>query len=439
LTLAPPVTTTTVASVTTTTAAPVTTTTAVPETCPVVYQRDWCSPEQSTSLCWSPGEPDFDCPNNGICCFDGCSNQCGIPTQDLTVEVPTTTAAPECTTVLVYRNETVLHEMCAEAPGPDVCHSVWEDECKDECKDEEKPEEVCTTQMDQICTDKPCYPVTELVDQTDKECVTSPEECHTVPEEECKNVTETVCDHPTHETANVCQEVWVSGGECGSKVVCKEELGIKCKANKESQRWRREAGHDATWTSKFGELKWKIEDEVSSKKHEVSSKKHELKAKLSSKADQIKGKLASKADKLKGLICWPAKIEKCRWVPKECSKQVCHEEVVEVAPTCHDVTTPSCSLVEREECVPARETCTDVTKQVPVQSTKHCPMPPQQNCRQVENKVCKVVKKRDWVCKPVCKSVEKTDCQPGKPVENCWKVPKTVTYQVPKKVCSPKW
>merc|ERR1719175_121369 len=454
-------------------------------TCPVVYQRSRCSPEESSSTCWSPGQPDVDCPGNGICCFDGCSNQCGLPISDAPVEVPlsldlpapTTTApapapAPECTTVLVDKNETVIHEMCAEAPGPDVCHSVWEDECKEECRDVETPEEVCNSEWDEVCTDKPCYPITELVNQTETECVTSPEECHTVPEEECKNVTQEVCDNPANQTNKVCQVVRMSGGECGSKMMCKQELGVQCKASQ--RRWRRHATshtHDKSWlTSKFGDLKWRIEegvsskkgqlssknqeikDQVSSKTHQIkgklSSKAHQIKGKLSSKASQIKGKLSSKADQLKeklsskadqlkGKICWPAKVEKCRWVAKECEKEVCQDETV--APTCREVTTPNCQLVEREECVPARQTCADVIKQVPVQSTQHCPVPPQQSCRQVENKVCKTVQTKSSECNSVCTPLEKVDCQPGKPVQNCREVPKTVTYKVPKKVCTSKW
>ncbi len=28
------------------------------------------------SNCWSPGQGDTDCPNFGLCCFDGCANRC---------------------------------------------------------------------------------------------------------------------------------------------------------------------------------------------------------------------------------------------------------------------------------------------------------------------------------------------------------------------------
>ena len=34
------------------------------------------------STCWSPGQPDGDCPNFGLCCFDGCANTCGEGDRD---------------------------------------------------------------------------------------------------------------------------------------------------------------------------------------------------------------------------------------------------------------------------------------------------------------------------------------------------------------------
>merc|ERR1712090_120744 len=30
----------------------------------------------AVSNCWSPGQRDTDCPNNGLCCFDGCADLC---------------------------------------------------------------------------------------------------------------------------------------------------------------------------------------------------------------------------------------------------------------------------------------------------------------------------------------------------------------------------
>jgi hypothetical protein len=35
---------------------------------------DQCSGRKSN--CWSVGQPDVDCVNNALCCFDGCANVC---------------------------------------------------------------------------------------------------------------------------------------------------------------------------------------------------------------------------------------------------------------------------------------------------------------------------------------------------------------------------
>ena len=44
----------------------------------------------AVSNCWSVGEPDWDCPDNGLCCFDGCVNTClgssSPPPQQMTPE-----------------------------------------------------------------------------------------------------------------------------------------------------------------------------------------------------------------------------------------------------------------------------------------------------------------------------------------------------------------
>jgi len=46
-------------------------------TCPAAtpLSPDIC--EGAVSTCWSPGQRDADCPNFGLCCFDGCADTCG--------------------------------------------------------------------------------------------------------------------------------------------------------------------------------------------------------------------------------------------------------------------------------------------------------------------------------------------------------------------------
>ena len=41
--------------------------------CPHFQPSSYCEPAHE---CWSPGVPDEDCPHNGHCCFNGCSNVC---------------------------------------------------------------------------------------------------------------------------------------------------------------------------------------------------------------------------------------------------------------------------------------------------------------------------------------------------------------------------
>ena len=47
------------------------------DSCPSLSPLPSSDCEGSVSSCWSPGQPDGDCPDFGLCCFDGCSNTCG--------------------------------------------------------------------------------------------------------------------------------------------------------------------------------------------------------------------------------------------------------------------------------------------------------------------------------------------------------------------------
>jgi len=46
-------------------------------TCPAAEPLSPADCEGAVSTCWSPGQRDTDCPNNGLCCFDGCADTCG--------------------------------------------------------------------------------------------------------------------------------------------------------------------------------------------------------------------------------------------------------------------------------------------------------------------------------------------------------------------------
>ncbi len=44
--------------------------------CPNVNPLSDAECAGAVSNCWSPGQGDTDCPNFGLCCFDGCANRC---------------------------------------------------------------------------------------------------------------------------------------------------------------------------------------------------------------------------------------------------------------------------------------------------------------------------------------------------------------------------
>lgn len=48
------------------------------ETCPVIESKTEEECSGAVATCWSRGVPDVDCPDFGLCCFDGCVNTCKI-------------------------------------------------------------------------------------------------------------------------------------------------------------------------------------------------------------------------------------------------------------------------------------------------------------------------------------------------------------------------
>ena len=206
--------------------------------CPLVFLSNDCTPDESNSVCWSPGEPDVDCEDNDVCCFDGCSNQCGMPkerpqtyftTPALPIPGPppttpaptttstTTTTTTECPfhTVMVTITENIEVEMCQDIPAKTECLNTTVEKCADECRQvqvqhpvQEEVEE-CKTVTTTDCVDKPCEPITEQVPNNTTQCLTSPRTCHTVPEPVCKDVEVEECTES--EPKEVCKMVPQTG------------------------------------------------------------------------------------------------------------------------------------------------------------------------------------------------------------------------------------
>ena len=149
-------------------------------------------------------------------------------------------------------------------------------------------------------------------------------------------------------------------------------------------------------------------------------------------------KISSGVHRLKNLKkCRLVKAEKCAEVPypntHKCTLETCSH--VASVPQCTNTTKPVCAVVDKEKCTPSSETCTTVTRQVPVKSTAHCPTVPEKNCRTEEKQVCTTRQKLTKVCAPVCKPKEKRECKVGEPVKQCKQIPVVMTFKVPKQVC----
>jgi len=56
------------------------------DTCPVVETKTEAECEGTVATCWSRGVPDVDCPNFGLCCYDGCVNTCKLHEETEIVE-----------------------------------------------------------------------------------------------------------------------------------------------------------------------------------------------------------------------------------------------------------------------------------------------------------------------------------------------------------------
>lgn len=85
----------------------------------------------TVSNCWSPGFTDTDCPNNGLCCFDGCADTCvdgpkpppqvieqESAAQPQVVPVPTTTPATTTKATTGYNYPVPENPLIIEKPAP---------------------------------------------------------------------------------------------------------------------------------------------------------------------------------------------------------------------------------------------------------------------------------------------------------------------------------
>ena len=132
--------------------------------CPAVTARSDkdCARLGTVNSCWSPGEPDVDCPSSSeglynLCCFNGCYNECFDKS--------------ECKTVMEDAFEDVTKNKC-EIKEEESCRDVPHEACEAVCTMVETPVTSNVEYEDcQLKTESQCFPE-EQVSTAKEECLT---------------------------------------------------------------------------------------------------------------------------------------------------------------------------------------------------------------------------------------------------------------------------
>jgi len=400
---------------------------AAATTCPLLVRRDDCHPE-AVSQCWSPGQPDVDCVDNGICCFDGCVNACGVPPERPQPPPPPPTAL-NCTVVFVPQDETVNVEMCTEVPGEMVCVTNEEvEECQMVCQMEEKPMEVnemvecCTKTPKMVCKAKPNCDPQAVVDYVTMDvsdvitCTKTPRRCVDVPEEVCEP--EEV-EHCRPEETEECHTVkkpmeWpMTTEECSTVYTEKCTVIHKEICNNGVGKFK-----------KFGKL------HHGSGRYRRHVKKNK---KIGGRCQTVPIKTCRKEPQT---TCEPVNTVQIEYVDTQECQTVTREK-------CETRTENRCHTETKQECTEEQENCVK-TPSLPAPATpvKQDCVVPEQDCEWEDEVVC--VPNQTAVQTTVPERVCKNDCR-KKPVEKCTQkeatqecrtVAKVMTYEVPVNRCN---
>jgi len=171
--------------------------------CPLRTLKDAATCRDQHSECWSPGEGDVDCPNNGLCCFDGCVNKCKIPGKEEIYEQP-----PKCRIDYEQKEELVKMDHCVDVPDLQTCVESQKLKCRQHCEMFEEPyyvenvEKCCKTEQQLVCEDAPCnenelYELERPVEQ--EVCLNQQEFCWKRPDQQCFDVQVPDCKMETRE------------------------------------------------------------------------------------------------------------------------------------------------------------------------------------------------------------------------------------------------
>jgi len=131
--------------------------------CPLITLKDAATCRYQHSECWNSGRGDFNCPNDSLCCFDGCVNKCKIPG-----ELEVFWRPRKCRIEYKQKRKLVKMDHCVDVPDLQACTKSQKLNCRRECKTEtsqrcgivkkpieaEAPDKKCSTQYKEVCENK---------------------------------------------------------------------------------------------------------------------------------------------------------------------------------------------------------------------------------------------------------------------------------------------
>jgi len=342
-----------------------------PSACPAVAGLPISQCAGQVNSCWAIGQADVDCPNHGLCCFNGCANVCAgagpapLPAP-LPLPVPAPAPAPAPAVVVearrpqpARRRKVAVKRLRPKNPfqgRQPLPSTTFRDVAasKERCIDKiETVEEIEYDEVEQCdhSYDKKCHTtyVTEYESQQEEECEDNfKKSCDITYSPSAQNVTVELCMRPLVKDCNL------SGPE-----VCRTEYISEC------------------WTKNDPHL---VEDDVprcqtvqEEKCVEVTSgytteedcKKWPREVCTISKETKRKFNPVTKCEKVPQTLCGPSG---CGFVP---GPEICHDEVKTIVT---DIPQEVCDLQPQRS-------CEHVTKLVPKLS-------PVEECVDVPKEIC---------------------------------------------------
>jgi len=200
--------------------------------CPLITLKDVATCRDQHSECWNPGKRDFNCPNYGVCCFDGCANKCKIPGELEVIWRPRI-----CRIEYKQKRKFVQTEHCVDVPDFQACTKSQKLNCRRECKAEtsqrcemvkkpietEVPDRKCSTQYKEVCENK----VKQLCPDTREG--RAGVGCQNLTYKDCKEVPYEYCQHSSRTvTSNVNENVCTPIDETKCHDVCEPYTINKC-------------------------------------------------------------------------------------------------------------------------------------------------------------------------------------------------------------------